>query len=151
MRKFQFRLAPVLRLREQHRDEARSRLAEAFEAERITLEHEQKLQTQLQELMTNRREKAKDRTLQVDRLLDDTRFELSLRAQQSQLDLHKATLREEIEKRRRALVEADRQVRALERLEEKQREAHEYELALQEAKELDEIAARRHSQEGMLS
>ncbi len=47
----------------------------------------------------------------------------------------------EIERRRQALVEADREVRVLEKLRERQAEQHRREEDLQEAKRLDEVAA----------
>ena len=55
-------------------------------------------------------------------------------------------LEAEVERRRLALVEADRDVRVLEKLRERQRERHQAAAALEDVKALDEIALRTHAE-----
>jgi flagellar export protein FliJ len=53
----------------------------------------------------------------------------------------------EIERRREVLVEADRDVRVLEKLREKQTERHRYEENRREIRQLDEVAQLRATRE----
>ncbi len=66
-----------------------------------------------------------------------------MKAQRSQLDGQRETLATEIEHRRLALVEANREVRVLEKLREKQVTRHRRDENRRETKVLDEVAGRR--------
>jgi flagellar FliJ protein len=78
--------------------------------------------------------------MNVDSLLNANRQLLMLRAQTSQITQQQNQIALEIAKRQAALVEADRDVRVLEKLQEKGQQEHELrELAL-EQRDLDEIA-----------
>ncbi|MDP6058158.1 MAG: flagellar FliJ family protein, partial [Pirellulaceae bacterium] len=76
----------------------------------------------------------------VDRLVAIQRFEQVLRAKARALTQRKSRLIEEIEKRRLALVEADRQVCVLEKLRDRQLETHRTDELRREVKTLDEVA-----------
>jgi flagellar FliJ protein len=76
----------------------------------------------------------------VDALLQTHRYELVLAAQRRQLVAQIAQVEAESERRRQVLVEADRQVRVLEKLREKQATAHRRQAERLEAKQLDEVA-----------
>ena len=84
----------------------------------------------------------------MDRLLEVSRYELLLRFQQQQAGQQHEMVQAEIERRREALVDANRQVRVLEELRRKQLERHRQEESRQEIKRLDEAAARCTTQEG---
>lgn len=145
MPQFQFRLATLLRLREVAREERRTQLAEAL---RLV----DQLRAQQQEIEELVREAKRLQTpaagaLDADRLLNATRYELVLRAEQRALELQEASVLGEVEKRREALVAANREVRSLELLREKQQEAHQAEEEARARKEMDEIAARRYAGE----
>ncbi len=70
------------------------------------------------------------------------RYELLLRAQQQDLLQQQQVVDAELLRRHQALVEANREVRALELLREKQWARHRDEEARQEMKQLDEVAQR---------
>jgi len=82
----------------------------------------------------------------VDRLLEAQRYELALRAQQRHLEQQRRNLAQEIERRREALAEAEREVKVLEKLRERQQARHQYEENRREVKLLDEVAQRQFAQ-----
>lgn len=145
MAQFQFRLATLLKLRMALRDDRRGQLAEALRLHDGLQLRRDELEGQLREAL--RVQTVSPGTVNVDRLLDATRYEVVLRVEKSTLEGQQAALAAEIEKRREALAAADRDVRALERLRETQYERH---LADEEArarKQLDEVAGRRYALE----
>ena len=143
MTKFQFRLATLQKLRETHRDEMRGRLAEAYRAEQLLAEQIKSIQSEAAELQQNQRNYFQTKSSNVNQLLNVQRYQAVLRTQLTTLKSQTGMLRTEIEKRRLALVEADQQVRALEKLHERQLDEHRRQQLLAEAKEMDEIAGRR--------
>ena len=86
-------------------------------------------------------EKIPERT--VDSLLELQRYGWQLRAQALATKEKLVQVQTEVERRRKALVEADRQVRMLEKLRDKQGAAKETELLRQEQKILDELGQKR--------
>lgn len=147
MSKFKFRLETLLRLRDTARDERRAQLAKAYQAEEILSRQRQQLDDDLNELSDHNRLAAAPGQLNVDRLLDARRYELVLKSQQLHVDQQQQALETEIERRRQMLVEANRQVRVLEQLREKQLERHRREENRQEIKQLDEVAAMQSTRE----
>ena len=143
MAKFQFRLSTLLKIREAARDQRRSALAQAYQAEAIVRKKEEELSDQVTQLRRQYRQAAQPGALQVDRLVERQRYELVLGAEQNHSRQQLRQLEEEIERRRIALVEADRDVRVLETLREKKKQAHEMKEYRQEVKQLDEVAGRR--------
>jgi flagellar FliJ protein len=143
MAEFKFRLATLLRLREATRDERRAELAEAYRADDQLSEHLDRLQRELGRLQAQCRRAAGPGTVDVDRLVESQRYEVTLRARQSRLTGQRQAIAEEIDRRRQALVAADRDVRLLEKLREKQARRHRQEEHRRETKELDEVAGRR--------
>jgi flagellar FliJ protein len=140
---FRFRLAPLLRLRESVRDERRAALAEAYRALDILSERQSSVQREIEALTGDYRRSSAPGALDVDRLIRRHRHELLLRTNQKELERQKSILLQEIERRRDALVAADRDVRVLEKLRERQAERHAQIEAHREQKELDEVATRR--------
>lgn len=137
---FKFRLATLLRLREQIRDERRAYLAEAEELEARLREQEAAWERDVAGVRAEIRRTAGPGRLNVDRLIDSGRYELLLRAQIAGLQPQLAAVAKEIETRRQALVEADRQVRVLEKLREQQELRHREAEEADERKVLDEVA-----------
>jgi flagellar export protein FliJ len=140
MARFHFRLATLLRLRETARDQRRLQLAEAERADAV-------LRTQLAELGARQRQlqdecRAAAAAGEVDlpRLVEAHRYAAALREQAAELEQERRTLAAEIDRRRQTLVEADRDVRTLEKLRESQRQAHRREEERQEARQIDEAA-----------
>jgi flagellar export protein FliJ len=142
MSQFQFRLDPLLRLRESVRDEKRSELAEAFRAEEALRQRIQELELELSQLKSVYRRCGLPGTVDVDRLIDAQRYELLMAAQRQSLAQHEQSLAQEIERRREALVAADREVRVLEKLRETKQQAHRLDQERLDVKRLDEVANR---------
>jgi flagellar FliJ protein len=140
MPRFRFRLETVLKLRRAQRDERRQRLAEAHEAQRVLREHQQELAAEIEQVRSRLLAGSQPGAVNVDALLDVHRYELMLRARRGQLEQQQARVAAEAQRRRQALVEADREVRMLEKLEEKQALAHRRREERLELKQLDEAA-----------
>jgi flagellar FliJ protein len=143
---FHFRLTPLLRLRESVRDERRSALAEAYHALDIIGDRQTALEREIEALADEFRRSSAPGSLDVDRLIRRHRHELLLRGQQQQFARQQAILLAEIERRREALVAADRDVRVLEKLRQRQAQRHAEIEAQRELKQLDEIATRRSAE-----
>jgi flagellar export protein FliJ len=147
MAKFKFRLATLLRLREAARDERRAELAQAYRADEIIAKEQQRLKRDLKQLETRGRRASAPGRLDVDQLLEVRRYGLLLRSQQQEAGRQRQAVEAEIERRREALVEANREVRVLEELRRKQQERHRLEQNRQEIKNLDETASRQTAKE----
>lgn len=145
MAKYKFRLATLQKVREARRDRERSALAEAFQAEQVLAERRTELETEEAKLRELQRSATSGRFLNINRLIEAQRYELVLRANGQELARQEALLAPEIERRRQALVEADREVRVLERLDEHHRHEHERLEQRREMKQLDETAVQRHN------
>ena len=78
----------------------------------------------------------------VAQLLGHQRYELVLQSQLRELNEQLRRLHVEVEKRRRALVLADQQVRVLDKLRTKRKERHDYAESRRTQNELDEFAQR---------
>lgn len=143
--RFQFRLQTLLRLREAARDERREQLAEVMridDALRKQLAELEGLQSEaraLQRLGVGR--------VDVDRLLEAQRYEAVVALEILHVERQRAAVAEEMNKRREALVEADREFKVLEKLREKRLQEHGTELLAQEMKVLDEAAGRMKREE----
>ena len=143
--RFQFRLQTLLRLREAARDERREQLAEVMridDALRKQLAELEGLQSEaraLQRLGVGR--------VDVDRLLEAQRYEAVVALEILHVERQRAAVAEEMNKRREALVEADREFKVLEKLREKRLQEHGAEVLAQEMKVLDEAAGRMKREE----
>lgn len=139
---FQFRLQTLLRIREQTRDERRAQLADAL---RVDVELERQ-QNELQQELAESRVMAHPTlgAIDVDRVLESQRYEMLLGAKLAALAQQREHVAREIEQRRLALVEADREVRVLEKLRENQLERFKAEEQLIDQRRLDEVATIGH-------
>jgi flagellar export protein FliJ len=148
MNTFHFRLATLLRLREAARDERRGRLAEAQRAEDVVVTRLRELDAELAEQrLIPITATVPGRQINLDRLLDAERYELLLRTERLAIERQRVEISEEIERRRQALVAADREVRVLERLRDHQEELFRAEQNRREIRLLDEVATLRYSRE----
>ena len=138
---FHFRLETLLRLRFAERDQRRADLAKALRAEEMLRGEEQALGAAASRGRRARRGSSSRQALRMwMSLLQTHRYEVVLTAQRRQLASQIAQVEAETERRRLALVEADRQVRVLEKLRERQAAAHRQEAERQEVKQFDETA-----------
>jgi flagellar protein FliJ len=143
MAKFRFRLATLQKLREVHRDELRSKLAEAVQAQQILEEQSAQVAAEIANLESMRRKAVTSSSINVDSLLEAQRYQGVLIVQQTKMREQMRLLTAEVERRRAAVVEADRQVKVLEKLHERKLEEHRGERQRAETKVLDEVAARK--------
>ncbi len=143
MPRFDFRLQTLLRLREQLRDQRREELAKAFQADAILADRRDAVNQRLVALKAEYRAASGVGEVHVERLLISQRCEVALRVEIGHVDEQRRMVAEEIEKRRAALVEADRQVRVLEKLKAREYERFVHDERLRENKEIDEIAGRK--------
>ena len=142
MPQFRFRLASLHKLREAERDSRREALAEAYHAESVLYAQKDELEQQIEALRNESSKMATPGVVPVDRLIDNQRYEMVLRAEQQLTTNRMEQLAAEIERRRTMLVEADREVRLLERLRQRQQLRHNETEFRREIKRLDEIAGR---------
>jgi flagellar FliJ protein len=138
---FRFRLETLLRLRLAERDQRRAELAKALRAEELLRAEERALEGQQIEAAEHSRRLKSPGTANVDSLLEMHRYEVVLAAQRRQLKQQIVQVEAETERRRQALVEADRQLRVLEKLRQRQAAVWKRETERQEVKQFDELAS----------
>ena len=141
MKKFRFRLETLRKIRETHRDEMRSKLAEAHQAVRMLEDQIALVQEEALELQTNLRSAVDGTKIDINGLLVGGRYQSVLRAQLETMKGQIELLETEVERRRLVVVEADREVRVLDKLEERQRAEHRKMQQRAEINELDEIGS----------
>ena len=137
---FQFRLKTLLRMKIAERDERRAELAKALRAEALLQEQQAGVAQEQADVKQQARKHKSPGAGNMDRLLATNRYELVLAARATQLQGQLAQVVAESQRRRLALVEADRQVRTLEKLRERQAKAHRTAEERQESKQMDELA-----------
>jgi flagellar FliJ protein len=142
MAKYRFRLETLQKVREARRDRERATLAEAFRAEQVLADRQAEVAAEAVELQALQRSAHAGPLLDVNRLLEAQRYELVLKSRGAELAQQQAMLAVETERRRQQLIEADRDVRVLERLDERQHQEHRRREQRIEVKLLDEVAGR---------
>ena len=142
MTKFAFPLKTVERVREVARDERRGQLADALRVDGELARQQQELTGELDAL--RERQRTPLGAVDVDKLLEQQRYELLLRAQMSNLIEQRMHVNKEIEQRRQMLVEADREVKVVAKLRSQQFERWRLEQARAEQRMLDEVATLKH-------
>lgn len=140
MTQYRFRLATLSKLRVQERDQRRIEHGQALEAERILSARQEALIAELEAMQNLLRAEANAGVVDVDKLQGIQRYRLLLQAQLAALRQQKEQVALEVERRRLALVDADRQVKTLEKLRDRQLSLHERALEEVERKEFDEAA-----------
>jgi flagellar protein FliJ len=140
MSKFHFRLATLLRLHQSTRDERRVELAESQRADAELEVQLTQLAAQQERLRDECRAAAGPGEVDCVRLSEAHQYAALLQTQEDELVGQRRALAIEIDRRRQALLEADREVRTLEKLRENQIETHRQNENRQEIKRLDEAA-----------
>jgi len=143
MKKFQFRLDPVLRMREAVRDERRRALSQAYAVEATALEQISGVEDRMLGLLQYRRKMTAERKVNIDSLLSSQRFEAVLKAERRELENNLVNIRKEIEICRQNLIEADRDVKIIEKLKDKKKTEHNYLQEQESMKEIDEMVVMR--------
>ena len=140
MAEFKFRLATLLRLRETTRDERRAELAAAYRADQVLQRQLARLIAELEELKAAARRAAGPGRVNVRQLVEAQRYQRTIESRQCQVNEERAALAAEIERRRQALLAAEREVRTLEKLRETRHARHRQDENRREIKQLDEVA-----------
>jgi flagellar export protein FliJ len=140
MARYKFRLETLRKVRVAARNQRRAALAEAFRAADVLAAQRLELAAEEGELRDVQRSAAAGRYLDVNRLLEAQRYELLLKSRSEELSKQSVLLAAETERRRQTLVEADRDVRVLELLDERKRREHDRQQARLETRQLDESA-----------
>lgn len=147
MKKFDFKLKPVLKLRQYRRDLCRQLLAQiladdaALIAERQR--HENNRRAQLEELKTI----SASGGINVDRSASRRYFCGQLTVAMKIVDQRREIVAQQLEMCRKALVRADQEVKSLEKIEATQRAEFDYENEKSAARELEDAWMGAHSKE----
>lgn len=150
MPNFHFRLDAVMKLREQVRDERLEELGNAFEAERLLMDKIGNITSELEDLRKVLHGSSNRGKLDMDKMLSVRRYEFQLMSQKRELEKQIQEIKAEIERRRTAVVMADREVRVLEKFSAKRQAEFNANQQRHENKILDEIvSARRDPQENV--
>ncbi len=142
MSTFRFRLETLLKLRRAALDEQRAKLAEAYHAETVLRERQREVDQQLEDARQERRAASTTGEVNVDAAVQAQRYEWVLQAHRQGLVDQARQLAEAIEQQRRRVVEADREVKVLEKLRERRFAEHVQSEERREVKQMDEAAAR---------
>jgi flagellar protein FliJ len=141
MATFTFPLESVLRWRIAQRDECRQAVAEAMRLAQLTQDRVTSCDDELQELG---RHTASTGTIDIRQRVANDRYAAGVRRERQRL-VDELTVQEAaLESQRAGLVDADREVRTLERLRERNLEEFEIEERRREQRGLDELALRKH-------
>ena len=142
MARFHFRLQPLFGVRQGERDQCRTHLAEALATDRALASDETSSRQALRDEQDHLRRQATPGRVDAQALAAAERYATGLRRQLAALAERRATLAPEIERRRLAVVEADRELRVLEKLHQRQQAQFQLDQSRAEGKLLDEAAAR---------
>ena len=146
MAKFEFRLASLLKLREAERQQRRLELAEAFRAEQLLKAQAEQLAIDLRGVEIRSRQSSSPGLVEIDRLRDTQRYKTVLESQQHLVQERTKQIEQEVHVRREALALADKEVRVLEKLRERQCDAHAAAELHSEFLQLDEAAIQQWNQ-----
>jgi flagellar FliJ protein len=145
MKKFVFRLATLLKMREAERDQRRSELADAQRALAMIDERIGEIAQEMSTVRETARKAAGVGRVAVDALLDNQRYELMLMAEKNSVDTQREQVAAEMDRRRALVVEADRKVKTLEKLRDRERQRHRAERERRDANQLDEVGVRNYA------
>lgn len=140
MAPYRFKLESVRRVRQARRDGLRGELADAYTAAEKLADERRRVGRELAAVRARLAEASRSPQLDVNRLLDAQRYELILKAQLQDLANKEAMVAQEIERRRDAVAEAEREVKVTDALDRAGRERHRTEAARAESKQMDELA-----------
>ncbi len=142
MVRFDFRLKGLLSLREHERDVQHAALAELLAAERRLAQQRRDVAQQLAASQLAQRASTARGRLDLNRLQTASAFDAMLRAELAALDEQAVSLADVVAQQQLALVEAERQVRLLEKLRERHWQQWLRAQAGAERRALDEAGAR---------
>ena len=142
MPRFSFRLQTLLTMRGAERSERCAQLAESLAAADAIARRQHALAQELDRQQQRFRRGVAPGQINVDRLLSSDGYERSLRGEWAALVEREQALLEQIARRQEAVAAADREVKVLEKLRDRQWERFRSAQALAEISQLDEAAGR---------
>jgi flagellar export protein FliJ len=140
----QFRLATLLKIREQDRDMA----AKAVQDVRLAIEKLDNAQLEIDEAnrqMNEARKQSSSGAINLNQILDAQRYQLVLSAQSTQIADHKGKLNQELERRQFTLVQSQKAVKSLEKLRDQRSQAADLHALARQQERLDEWSSIRHA------
>ena len=141
MPSFHYRLETLLKMRGLERDRCRIALKEALDRQKSLQEKLDAVDEEIVELSDRERSAFASGAVDMVLIRDLGRYKTVLYDNRTEMLRQMVPIREEVEVCRARLLEADRSVKTLEKLREKQRHEHRAEAERRENKEFDEIAA----------
>ena len=140
MARFRYRLETLLRLKIAARDQCRAQLAEVLQAEQQLKDQQAEIEQEIENTHGYVRQSSERGTLNLDLIAAAQREVLYLKGASLEKQQLMQRLLPHIQQRRQALIDADHEVRTLEKLKEQKYEQHLQREAAVEAKQMDEIA-----------
>ncbi|HVU88778.1 MAG TPA: flagellar FliJ family protein [Pirellulales bacterium] len=141
MAKFTFALDSVLRWRTAERDQRRQAVADAMRLEQLAQDRIIACDGELQKLREN---DGSTGAIDIARRVASEQYAAALRRDRQRLVVERSERTAEVDSSRAALVEADREVRMLERLRERKLEAFEAAERRRQQSGMEELALRKH-------
>ena len=142
---FTFRLDPLISIRDNVLKEKQALLAQAVEAKRLAEEARLRLEQNIEGNLLSAREMMQSGKIDVNFLLGVRQHEEFLIEDLGVVRQHIAMIEEQIELRREKVIEANKELKIIEKLKEKKREQYLAEENRKEIREMDEIAGRRRN------
>jgi len=139
---FRFRLATLMRLRQSTRDECRQELAAAQQLERSIYERINGLDRELAEVRNRTGASSQAGSIDIDRLRDTVRYQSLLAAKRQAAQQQLKNCSAQVDHLRQLLVEADRELKSLEKLQSRQQDRHHRSQHKHELRQLDEPGIR---------
>jgi flagellar export protein FliJ len=139
---FLFRLTTLMRLRQTARDECQQELAVAQQLERSIYEQIAKFDRQIADLRNRSDASSQAGSIDIDRLRDTARYQSLLAAERqvAQQELRGCSAR--VDRLRQSLVEADRELKSLEKLQARDQNRRRHWQRKRELGQLDEVGIR---------
>ena len=139
-----FRLETLLKRRRLARNQRQTEVARAQQTKGVLEEQMMQLKTEFEETHQHVRQNAGPGEVDIEAVLAANQQQMILKAEQSLVDERRQQLQIEIECRTEALSVADRDVKTLEKLQEKQYEKYRREQIKRNQRQIDEIAQLSH-------
>ena len=139
-----FRLATLLKIREQERDMA----AKALQDVRMAIEKLDNAQLEIEQAnrqMNEARKESSFGAINLHQILDAQRYQIVLAAQSAQIADHKGKLNQELERRQFALIQSQKAVKSLEKLRDQRTQAADLHALAKQQERLDEWSSIRHA------
>ena len=137
---FTFRLDPLISIRDNVLKEKQAALAQAYEARRIKEDERVEVEQNIVGNLQSAREAMQSGKIDVNFLLGVRRHEMFLLVQLEEVRQQIVMIEEEIERRHQAVIEANKELKIIEKLKDKKREQYIAEENRKEIREMDEIA-----------